>query len=84
MSVAVLDLIKSILARPTKQTESNLHWVKADKPIEEMTNSERNDFANHLADEMLGSAIAKTPKTSLEKNVVDLIFDYLFRFRQAK
>ena len=50
MSVAVLDLIKSILARPTKQTESNLHWVKADKPIEEMTNSERNDLATHVAD----------------------------------
>ena len=31
----------------------NLHWVKAQKPIGEMSPEERNNFSSRLADEIL-------------------------------
>jgi hypothetical protein len=31
----------------------NLHWVKADKPIGEMTEQERKNFSSKLADEII-------------------------------
>ena len=31
----------------------NLHWVRAQKPIGEMTEQERKDFSSKLADEII-------------------------------
>jgi hypothetical protein len=55
LSEAIFDLLKSILVRPAKPKASKIHWVKAGKPIDSMTNFERREFANHLAEEMLGA-----------------------------
>jgi len=36
-----------------------LHWVKADKPIGEMSSEERNSFSLRLADEILKNVKGK-------------------------
>jgi hypothetical protein len=64
MGKAVLNLIKSIFARPAKQKNSTLHWVKANKPLGEMMSEERKEFASRLADEALDHA---TPKSNKDK-----------------
>jgi len=70
MTKAIYNLIKSIFARPANPQTTNLHWVKADKPIGEMTDSERRQFAERLADETL--SMSKTKQeiivTSQRKN----------------
>lgn len=53
LSKAIFNLIKSILARPAKTNKSKLHWVKADKPLNEMTTEEREKFSNSLADSII-------------------------------
>lgn len=50
---SLLDLGKSIVARPKKHQEPTLHWVKADKPIDEMSKDERAKFSKELADSIL-------------------------------
>jgi hypothetical protein len=57
LALAMLDLAKSIVARPVKPIKDkpgNLHWTKFDKPIDQMTDVERRAAAERLADEMLG------------------------------
>lgn len=57
MSIALIKLAKSFVVRPvkpSKQLSSKLHWVKFDKPIDQMTEVERRAAAERLADEMLG------------------------------
>lgn len=57
MAIALLELAKSVVARPvepTKQEPSKLHWTKFDKPFDQMTEAERRAAAERLADEMLG------------------------------
>ena len=56
MAIALLELAKSVVARPVKPTiqePSKLHWTKFDKPFDEMTELERRAAAERLADEML-------------------------------
>ena len=56
MAIALLELAKSVVARPIKPTiqePSKLHWTKFDKPFDEMTELERKAAAERLADEML-------------------------------
>ena len=56
MAIALLELAKSVVARPIKPTiqePSKLHWTKFDKPFDEMTELERRAAAERLADEML-------------------------------
>jgi hypothetical protein len=57
MAIALLELAKSVVARPVKPTNqapNKLHWTKFDKPFDEMTEVERKEAAERLADEMLG------------------------------
>ena len=57
MAIALIELAKSVAARPSKPTKpvpSKLHWTKFDKPFDEMTEVERRAAAERLADEMLG------------------------------
>ncbi len=63
MSKAILNLIKSYFARPVKLQEQSLHWVKADKPVDEMTPEERKSFATKLADEIFVQNNIPTSKT---------------------
>ena len=53
LSQSIFNLIKSFFARPTKPNKSKLNWVKADKPINEMTTEERKKFSNSLADSIM-------------------------------
>ena len=53
MTKAIYNLIKALIARPAKPQATNLHWVKANKPIGEMSPEERNNFSARLADEIL-------------------------------
>ena len=56
LAIALLELAKSVVARPVKQTiqePSKLHWTKFDKPFDEMTELERKEAAERLANEML-------------------------------
>ena len=53
MSTAIINLIKSYFVRPVKPQNTTLHWVKADKPIDQMSPEERKEFSNTLADSML-------------------------------
>ena len=76
LGTAIINLIKSYFARPVRPQNSSLHWVKADKPIGEMTTFERNEFANHLADEMFSSVIPEPSKKTLQKKDKD--FGVLF------
>jgi hypothetical protein len=41
----------NVVRKPTQT--SNLHWVKANKPIGEMSEQERHDFASRLSNEIL-------------------------------
>jgi len=70
MTKAIYNLIKAIFASPAKPRAANLHWVKADKPIGEMNQSERKQFAERLADETLSMAKTKSQVavTSQRKN----------------
>ena len=57
MAIALIDLGKSIIARPQaakSQPSTTIHWTKFDKPLELMTQAERTAAAERLADEMLG------------------------------
>jgi hypothetical protein len=57
MAIALIDLGKSIIARPKaakSQPSRTIHWTKFDKPLEQMTQAERVAAAERLADEMLG------------------------------
>ena len=57
MTIALLELAKSVVARPLKPSKpmpSKLHWTKFDKPFDQMTEAERRLAAERLADEMLG------------------------------
>ena len=57
MSIALIELAKSFVVRPvkpSKQLSSKLHWVKLDKPMDQMSEAERRATAERLADEMLG------------------------------
>ena len=57
MAIALIELAKSVVARPvkpTKQEPKQLHWTKFDKPFDQMTEAERRAAAERLADEMLG------------------------------
>ena len=53
MSTAIINLIKSYIVRPVKPQDMTLNWVKADKPIDQMSPEERKEFSNTLADSML-------------------------------
>lgn len=55
LAQALLGLGKAILARPKKATQAptQIHWTKADKPLEEMTPEERKNFAEKMATESL-------------------------------
>ena len=53
LSQSIFNLIKSFLARPAKPSKSKLHWVKADKPLNEMTTEERKKFSSSLADSIM-------------------------------
>jgi len=62
MAIALIDLGKSIIARPKaakSQPSKTIHWTKFDKPLEQMTQAERVAAAERLADEMLGVIIDK-------------------------
>jgi hypothetical protein len=78
MSTALLDLAKSFLARPAKPQNQTLHWVKADKPLSEMSPTERKQFSSHLADEVLNqsgifqSNINQGEKTMPERSSISL------------
>ena len=61
--IAIFNLIKSMLARPVKPKEQSLHWVKADKPVDEMTPEERKRFATKLADEIFAQNNIPTAMT---------------------
>ena len=57
MAIALIDLGKSIIARPQaakSQPSKTIHWTKFDKPLDQMTEVERRAAAERLADEMLG------------------------------
>jgi hypothetical protein len=57
MAIALFELGKSVVAKPVKPTKDetgNLHWTKFDKPVDQMTDTERRAAAERLADEMLG------------------------------
>jgi hypothetical protein len=56
MAVALIELAKSIIARPVKppkENPSNVHWTKFDKPLEQMTPEERRAAAEKIANDML-------------------------------
>ena len=56
LAVALIELAKSVVVRPVKppnQVTRRLHWTKFDKPLIEMTQSERMAASERLADEML-------------------------------
>ena len=56
MAKAIIELAKSVVARPVKQLKvrpCSLHWTKFDKPLNEMTVVERKATSERLADEML-------------------------------
>ena len=56
MASALIELAKSVLARPTKAPKKKigvLHWTKFEKPFDQMTGAERRAAAERLADEML-------------------------------
>jgi len=56
MTVALIELAKSVVARPVKrreQTVPNIHWTKLDKPLDQMTGEERRVAAETVANEML-------------------------------
>ena len=56
MAKAIIELAKSVVAKPVKQPNvrpSRLHWTKFDKPFNEMTEVERKAAAERLADEMV-------------------------------
>ena len=55
LAKALLGLGKAIIARPKKATQAptQIHWTKADKPLEEMTSEERKNFAEKMATESL-------------------------------
>ena len=57
LAQALLRLGKAILARPKKATQAptQIHWTKADKPLEEMTPEERKNFVGKMATESLKS-----------------------------
>lgn len=50
---SIFNLIKSFFVRPAKLIKPKLHWVKADKPLNEMTIEERKNFSNSLADSIM-------------------------------
>jgi hypothetical protein len=57
MATALLELAKSFVTRPVKQSKqqpNKIHWTKFNKPIDTMTEVERRAAAERLADEMLG------------------------------
>lgn len=57
LAISLVELAKSVVARPvkpTKQEPSQLHWTKFDKPFNEMSEAERRAAAEQLADEVLG------------------------------
>jgi len=57
MAIALIELAKSVVARPVKpptQFSSKLHWTKFDKPFDQMTEAERRAATERLADEVLG------------------------------
>lgn len=56
MSTAIINLIKSYFVRPGKPQSSTLNWVKADKPLNEMTPEERRNFSESLFESMMKQA----------------------------
>jgi hypothetical protein len=56
MSKAILNLIKSYFVRPVKPQSRTIHWVKADKPLNEMTPDERKNFSESLFESMMKQA----------------------------
>ena len=56
MAIALIELAKSVVARPVKPSKhspTTIHWTKFDKPMDQMTEVERRAAAERLADEML-------------------------------
>ncbi len=56
MTVALIELAKSFIARPVKHLKistNNLHWTKFNKPLEQMTPEERRAAAEKIANDML-------------------------------
>jgi hypothetical protein len=56
LAVALIELAKSVVVRPvrpTNLTTRRLHWTKFDKPLVDMSQSERMAATERLADEML-------------------------------
>jgi hypothetical protein len=47
-----------------KEPAKGLHWVKSEKPVQEMTPQERRAFAEDLADQVIARAQANS-QTSL-------------------
>ena len=56
MSKAILNLIKSYFVRPVRPQSPTLHWVKSDKPLNEMTPDERKNFSESLFESMMKQA----------------------------
>jgi hypothetical protein len=57
MANALVELAKSFVARPVKpikQQPNKIHWTRFNKPLDKMTEVERKEDAERLADEMLG------------------------------
>ncbi len=56
LAMALVDLAKSFVARPTKPPQrksTEIHWTKFDKPFQEMSEDERKIASKRIADEML-------------------------------
>jgi hypothetical protein len=53
MSGALWELAKSYFARPKKVEPVQLNWVKANKPLGEMSVDERMEFYETLTDSMM-------------------------------
>ena len=56
MTIALINLSKSVVARPLKPFKvatKSLHWTKFDMPLDQMTDAERSAASERLADEML-------------------------------
>jgi len=68
MSTAIINLLKSFFARPAKPQSQTLHWVRADKPFDEMSPNERKHFSTNLANEIFSQNKILQPPSE-KKNV---------------
>ena len=64
---ALLELSKAVISRPKKpaQASTKIHWIKADKPLWDMSTEERKNFAEKMSTESLKSLEGK-PNTYIK------------------